>query len=304
MKSQFFKEPVKILIIEDNPMFRSLAIEVFDGCQRISAINAADGFAKFKEHCPDITLLDIGLPDKSGLDLLPELIKYDPEAFIVMLTNSNISLDVESAKKNGAAAYITKPFSYKKVNDCLYQYAEHKKRLKELSPNQRAKFFIDELKNVTETVDLKQQQTDKKKQQEKILKETIDNWRILFVDDSEKNRVRAGTQLQKLGCIVDTAQSGYDALSQAEKTQYDMIFMASQMPRMDGYTATQLIRQEEKYLKKEQCVIIGLIEYHQDIEQKLWQKAGMDSFILKPAKFSQLSGMVDKYIAERIALVR
>jgi CheY-like chemotaxis protein len=294
------KQQISVLIIEDDPMFRSLAFHVFTGFNKIIASNAREGLERFKEFVPNITLLDIGLPDRNGLDLLSDLIAYDPEAFIVMLTASALSSDVETAKKRGAAGYIIKPFTYKKVEDCLVIYDQYRKKLKELSPEQRADNFIKELKIKALDDAVKKHEEEKEEQHKLALYKELATWNILFVDTSETNRNRAQIQLKKLGCEVDIASNGSEVLMMTEAKYYDMIFMDAHTPKTDGYEATRILRQEKYGSKEGLCIIIGMIESTKEAKQQLWKDAGMDNFVPKPTTFSQLRKMIDKYIEMRV----
>lgn len=296
-------DELSVLIIEDQKMFRDLAFQVFEDCRRIGADNAEDGFRKFKEECPDITLLDIGLPDKSGLDLLPELLGYDPEAFIVMLTASRISVDVDKAKKLGAAGYIIKPFTYKKVEFCIEKYYDYRKKLSELSSHERAGHILDSLRVESVNADLEHiEEENKKKEQQKKIDQEIKKWRLLFVDDHVINRDRAGKKLLNLGCSVDTASSGEEAIEKFTANNYDFIFMDSQMVGgMNGYEAAEAIRNvEQEKNNPYPTAIIAMIEYSDEMTEHIWQDHGMDNFIKKPARFSDLQEMIEKYIAIRL----
>lgn len=280
-------------------MFRQMAFEIFSGYHCFMAKNAEEGFKKFKENCPDITLLDIGLPDMSGLELLPKLIEYDPEAFVVMLTRSSIAADVANAKENGAAGYITKPFSYKKVEDCIVKYDEYQEKLKELSPEERASHIVKNLK--VEAVDEDVLRNERIEQEqiahEKAVRDKIKTWRIMFVDDYPTNRDRAGRQLKKLGCEVDIAATGEEVLEKIDEHHYDLIFLDTQMGQgMDGYEVTEIIRMREKDNSSENSVVIGMIEYTDEIEKELWKESGMDNYVKKPAKFFELREMMENYI--------
>jgi two-component system chemotaxis response regulator CheY len=116
------KKELSVLVIEDNEMFRKLALDMLSGYVTYSASNAADGVGKFKANKPDITFVDIGLPDGSGHAVLGEIKAIDSNAFVVMLTASNLQKDVQDALKHGARGYIVKPFSRQKIKECIDQY--------------------------------------------------------------------------------------------------------------------------------------------------------------------------------------
>lgn len=120
---------LSILVIEDNDMFLQLALEMLSGHRYEGAKNAKDGLEKFKTTHPDITFLDIGLPDGSGHDLLKQMHDIDPNAFVVMLTASNLQADVQQSLTKGAKGYIVKPFSRSQIKESLYRFKEHRKTL-------------------------------------------------------------------------------------------------------------------------------------------------------------------------------
>jgi two-component system, NarL family, invasion response regulator UvrY len=104
-------ERLKILVIEDHPIVR-------DGCQRmfnrrtdvemIEASTATDGLALNKTFRPDVIVLDIGLPDASGFDILPKLIAENKKTAIIVLSMYGTQSFVMSALEKGAVGYITK----------------------------------------------------------------------------------------------------------------------------------------------------------------------------------------------------
>jgi len=101
----------KVLIIEDHPIVR-------DGCQRIfnrrsdievaEASTAEAGIAINKTFSPDVIVLDVGLPDASGFDIIPKLIAGNAKARIVIFSMYGTRSFVTSALERGAAGYITK----------------------------------------------------------------------------------------------------------------------------------------------------------------------------------------------------
>jgi len=111
-----------ILVIEDNEMFRRLALDMLKDYTTYAADSASDGIRKFKQYNPDIVFIDIELPDGSGQSILVQIKSLNPNAFMVMLTASNLQKDVQDSVKNGAQGYIIKPFSRQKIKDCIDKY--------------------------------------------------------------------------------------------------------------------------------------------------------------------------------------
>lgn len=101
----------EILIIDDEPQIRRL-LEInleSNGYKVMQAANGKDGIIMAANHPPELILLDIGLPDKSGHEILKELRSWYNKAIIV-LSVQNSETDIVTALDNGATDYLTKPF--------------------------------------------------------------------------------------------------------------------------------------------------------------------------------------------------
>ena len=122
-----------ILLVEDDRVFTTYALQALRGNNNITALNAKEAIEKFRYNSPDITFLDINLPDGSGLDLLHEMKMFKQDAFIVMMTGSDSGKDIYKAKEHGASAYILKPFNIKKVQDCIDKFINYKNAISESS---------------------------------------------------------------------------------------------------------------------------------------------------------------------------
>ena len=106
----------KVLIIEDETAIRKLlnvSLEA-NGYQTIEAKNAQVGLQLVTEAVPDIILLDLGLPDKSGLSLLKEIRQQTQTPIIVLTVVDDPNVKVE-ALDGGADDYVTKPFNISEV---------------------------------------------------------------------------------------------------------------------------------------------------------------------------------------------
>ena len=101
----------QILIIDDEPQIRKLLqinLESND-YKVIQAIDAKEGMSLTASHLPDVVVLDIGLPDKSGHELLVELREWYSKPIIILSVQDN-EADIIKALDNGATDYLTKPF--------------------------------------------------------------------------------------------------------------------------------------------------------------------------------------------------
>lgn len=116
-----------ILVIDDSPGIRTFLNVSFgrDGARIHEAPNAETALKLFKSIKPDLVILDLGLPDRDGLDLLPDLRAEDIDKTpaIIVLSVRNDTYSRMKAMERGANAYVTKPFMveelYESIEDIL-----------------------------------------------------------------------------------------------------------------------------------------------------------------------------------------
>jgi len=101
----------EILIIDDEPAIRKLLEITLENndYKVVSASNGKEGIVRAAQHPPELILLDIGLPDKNGQEVLKELRLWYNKA-IIILSVENKESDIVMALDNGATDYLTKPF--------------------------------------------------------------------------------------------------------------------------------------------------------------------------------------------------
>jgi signal transduction histidine kinase/CheY-like chemotaxis protein/HPt (histidine-containing phosphotransfer) domain-containing protein len=115
--------------------------------------------------------------------------------------------------------------------------------------------------------------------------------RVLVVEDNAVNQRLAMSLLEQLGCRVDVAGSGGEAVSLVARLSYDLVFMDCQMPEMDGYEATRQIRASDA--PSAQVPIIGLSAVQGEQERCL--AAGMNDYLTKPISLEALAAMVESW---------
>lgn len=106
------RAPIRILSVEDHPVFRE-GLNTIIGSQSdmqlvAQAANATEAIKEFRRNRPDITLMDLRLPGKDGIDTLIAIRGEFPEARIIMLTTSDGDAEIQRALRAGAAAYVLK----------------------------------------------------------------------------------------------------------------------------------------------------------------------------------------------------
>jgi signal transduction histidine kinase/CheY-like chemotaxis protein len=108
--------------------------------------------------------------------------------------------------------------------------------------------------------------------------------RILIVEDMETNRLTAKALIERQGYKTDEAKNGLEALEKYQKNHYDLILMDCRMPGMDGFEATQKIREHEKNHNLKSVPIIAMTGNAFDSDRQKCFEAGMDDFIPKPVE--------------------
>lgn len=118
-----------ILIADDDAATREMLIDFLteEGYSAVGVENAAEMMAYYTEHSPDLVLMDIRLPDKSGLDILKELKQgkneQKPVVAMTAFGGSNVAIE---AMRLGAYDYITKPFDLDEVSQALKRYFDYR----------------------------------------------------------------------------------------------------------------------------------------------------------------------------------
>jgi CheY-like chemotaxis protein/HPt (histidine-containing phosphotransfer) domain-containing protein len=121
--------------------------------------------------------------------------------------------------------------------------------------------------------------------------------RVLLVEDVLANRMVAATMLERQGVTVDMADNGREALAAWRSRSYDLILMDCQMPEMDGYEATAMIRLEEAAKALGRIPIIALTANAFERDRQRCIAVGMDDFLSKPFKGEDLQRLLKHWIA-------
>ena len=112
-----------ILVVDDEPGVRqSFNMVLKDDYDVILSATGAEAVDILKSHAVDLVLLDILLPDMSGIEILEEIMETDPDTEVIMVTAVNDVQTAVKAIKLGAYEYIIKPFIVDELNrfaDCL-----------------------------------------------------------------------------------------------------------------------------------------------------------------------------------------
>ena len=146
-------------------------------------------------------------------------------------------------------------------------------------------------------VSLEKQVREKEKQNIPDITEKLEGKRILLAEDNELNAEIAETVLEETGIKVKHVEDGIQCIEELKKMPekyYDVILMDVQMPNMDGYTATQRIRDLDD--SRAEIPIIAMTANAYDEDRRKAQEAGMDGFLAKPLDVDEMMRLLAQII--------
>jgi CheY-like chemotaxis protein len=272
----------RILVVDDNEVNREILHYLFDswmirhqtatdGIQALSALRGAAA----QGNPFQIAILDMHMPGMSGIDLAAE-IKTDSsiaDTRLIMLSSVQSVDEAEAALGIGIETWLYKPVRRADLLSSLLQVAE---RCSACEATDR--------ETVTERPGGDA---------------TYQGIRVLVAEDNVVNREVAKRMLESLGCEVVTAENGREAAELFSRAPYHLVLMDCQMPEMDGFEATRLIREmdaaQQNQTRRSHTPIIALTAHAMDGYPERCRAAGMDDFLGKPFERSQLCSILDRW---------
>ncbi len=131
----------------------------------------------------------------------------------------------------------------------------------------------------------------------------FDKLRVLLVEDNLINQKIGRRFLESLGFNVSVAENGKKALEHIKSNECDLLLMDCQMPEMDGFTATRMIREKELEERLPRIPIIAMTAHALSGDQERCLDAGMDDYIPKPFEEEVLAETLER-VVERFELGR
>jgi len=271
----------RILIVDDNSTNRKVLEQyllswkcLFDSAENAKiALQMLKDAAMAKNHF-QIAIIDMQMPDIDGA-MLGEMIKKDPlinNTTMVMLTSMGQKGDIIKMKEIGFSAYLNKPIKRKKLYDCLLSLIVISK-----STLPKKETFITEHSRIS-----------KWKQ-----------YQVLIVEDNNVNQKVIQKYLEKYGYHSQIVVNGKEAISLLSKESFDLILMDINMPEMDGYKATKIIRDQKSKVLNHDVPIIAMTANAQKGDRELCINCGMTDYISKPFDPNQFIQKVEKIFSNK-----
>jgi len=269
-----FKQ-LKLLIVDDNPsnckaLQTRLSEQIRPPVSARSAKEALDIlYHDVKEKQPfQVALIDIDMPGMTGEELASS-IKKDPllkDTELIGMMHMNHTL----AQEQLFSGVVTKPVKHAHLFRALFH---------------------------TLNIEIhRHQSNDDQKESKTLESELISNALILLVEDNMINQKVALSILEGLGYHLDVASNGLEAIQALEKKAYDLVLMDIQMPEMDGFEATKIIRDKHSNVLDHDLPIIAMTAHAMSGYKEICIKAGMNDYVTKPIQPDKLTKVINRYL--------
>lgn len=276
---------LRILVADDNKVARTIVRKQLEpyNVEIIEAENGKHALSIFESDTKfDIAILDYMMPLMNGIELANIMKGNSKTSSIPLLITTSApgrgdKVNMEAA---GFAGYLTKPLASNNLRDAISVIVDAKRSGKEIP--------------IVTQHNLKEARAGKYKKTISDLK--FHNVHILLAEDNPVNQLVARKMLEKYNLSITIMNNGDEAVKELKEHNFDLILMDCQMPLMDGYEATGIIRKLEIYQKRERTPIIALTANAMAGDNDKCFEAGMDDYISKPLRQSDLERVLIKWL--------
>jgi CheY-like chemotaxis protein/HPt (histidine-containing phosphotransfer) domain-containing protein len=274
----------RVLIVGDNATNRKI-LEFETASWQMTSVavdcgpSALETLREQHLHSPfDVALLDLNMPDMDGIQLA-EAIMDNPlynDIKVIVLTSAGNYGDADRTRRAGVAAYLGKPVRSTRLCECLAAVLTGR---------------------VSATL---------RRPSDPVHQPRREKYSILLVEDNPVNQSVCISMLNTLGYGSGVAANGVEALELLAHTHYDLVLMDCQMPIMDGYDATRLIREKEQTADgaapTRHVPIVALTAHALEGDREKAINCGMNDYLSKPFTMDQLAAMLDHWLSGRDGL--
>ena len=281
-------EGVRVLVVDPDAVNRHVLSEQLHtlDCRPSAVASGEEGLAELgnAEWVGDpygVALLAAQLPDGEG-EAFGRLVKADPRlrgTVLLLLTSQGRPGDGTRAYDAGFAGYFVKPVHHNDLAEALAVAWGTRGQPDRLPLITRHSLAESRSAGTPATAKPRRLTTTP---------------RVLLVEDNPVNQKLAIRLLEKLNYRVDVAANGREAVDMLVTLPYDLVFMDCQMPEMDGYEATQLLRASDTPAARLPVIAMTANAMQGDREKCL--AAGMDDYVPKPVKSEALASMLDRWL--------
>ncbi|GET24759.1 PAS domain-containing hybrid sensor histidine kinase/response regulator [Prolixibacter sp. NT017] len=269
-------ENVKVLIVDDNRTNRlifSKYLETWD-CSSDEASSGMDALKKLKSAASkgkpyDIALVDFQMSEMDGLDFASR-VKKDPDIAstkLILLSSVSDILPRGQVQSAGFEYYLNKPI---KLDQLLNIMAK-------VTGKQLPESYVDAARPTNQGINGKKR-----------------NLKVLVAEDNVINQKVAMLTLKCVSDSIDLAKDGKEAWRMYRDNEYDLIMMDIQMPQLNGYEVTKMIRKEETEQNGKPIKIVAMTANALQEDIDLCLSIGMDGYLSKPFKAEDVIETVDK----------
>jgi signal transduction histidine kinase/DNA-binding response OmpR family regulator len=277
---------VRIMVVQRHDKVRAVHIEQLTACAaRVGGV-ASGAAAVSQLHAAlqagdpyRIVVVAHDVPDMT-VEALATVIKGDPAlkpVVLVMLTTLGQQGDADRLRAAGFDAYLTQPTRPSQLADVL-----------------SAVWSVKE-KGVREVFVTRHTILESRTRHAAEAGNAPIRARVLVAEDNAVNRKTASRMLELLGCHVDVATDGEEAVRMLASDSYDLIFMDCQMPKLDGYEATREIRRREAS-GGIRTTIIAMTAHALPGDREKCIEAGMDDYVSKPIRKDAVSEVINRHL--------
>lgn len=273
----------RVLVVDDNETCRkvlqqqcaSWGMQTNEASSGKEALAMLRNRAHLREHF-DVVLLDQDMPGMTGMQLSAK-IKEDPslnnDILIIMLTGISNAPSKIIARNAGIKRILAKPVAGYALKATL---ADELNRLQQGQP-------ISSMQISPEPLPI----------------EVPRDFRILVAEDNSISTKVIRGMLAKLNVQPDTASNGEEALRAIQSNRYDLVLMDCEMPILDGFTATEILRAWEAEGQHPRTPVVALTAHIMSEHKDRARQVGMDGHMAKPIELSQLRELIERWVAER-----